>query len=150
LVREFSRLPRIAGVSSFGGQIKRYEVRPDPEQLKRYGITLTQLQNAITNNNANVGAGFPTQGGTAFKVRGVGLLGHGVDPMQQVLALPDPYVASRWIRDAERQRVEDIRDIVVASVNNVPVRVRDLVARGDLGEGVAVGHQPRLGRVSIS
>src|SRR5262249_53762362 len=49
-----------------------------------------------------------------------------------------------------KQRVEDIADIVVTSVNNVPVRVRDLVARGSLGEGVVVGHQPRLGRVSLS
>ena len=54
LVREFSRIPRIAGVAGFGGDVKRYEVRPDPEQLKRYGVTLAQLQNAIANNNANV------------------------------------------------------------------------------------------------
>ena len=41
-------------------------------------------------------------------------------------------------------------DIVVTSVNNVPVHVRDLVARGSLGEGVVVGFQPRLGRMSLS
>src|SRR5581483_9487230 len=47
LEREFRRVPRIAGVTSFGGTVKRYEVRPDPERLKRYGITLQQLQNTI-------------------------------------------------------------------------------------------------------
>src|SRR5262245_17901403 len=150
LVRELSRLPKIAGVSSFGGQTKRYEVRPDPDQLKRYGVTLAQLQQAISNSNANVGAGFLNQGGTAFNVRGVGLLGQGRDPMQDVLGLSSPHAAARALRDAEEGRVEDIADIVVTSVNNVPIRVRDLVAKGSLGDGVAVGFQPRLGRMSLS
>src|SRR5437764_1891301 len=35
LEREFKRLPRIADVTSFGGLVKRYEIRPDPERLKR-------------------------------------------------------------------------------------------------------------------
>src|SRR6516162_3893168 len=49
LEREFRRLPRIADVTSFGGTVKRYEIQPDPERLKRFGITLQQLQNAISN-----------------------------------------------------------------------------------------------------
>ncbi len=150
LDREFRRIPRIIGVSSFGGQIKRYEIRPDPEQLKRYGITLQQLQNAVTNNNANTGAGFLNQGGNAINVRGIGLLGYGLDPMQQVFAFPDAFVASRRLRDAERQRIDDLREIVVTTVNNVPVRVRDLVAGGEQNHGVTVGSLPRLGKVSVS
>src|SRR5690349_4533742 len=49
LERTFRRVPRIADVSSFGGAVKRYEIRPDPDRLKRYGITLQQLQTAISN-----------------------------------------------------------------------------------------------------
>src|SRR5262245_50352695 len=37
LVREFRRIPGIIDVISFGGTRKRYEVRPDPDRLKRYG-----------------------------------------------------------------------------------------------------------------
>ena len=59
---------------NFGGEVKRYEIRPDPEQLKRYGVTLQQLQTAVSNSNANVGAGYLVQGGTAMNVRGIGLL----------------------------------------------------------------------------
>jgi heavy metal efflux system protein len=154
LDREFRRLPRIAGVTGFGGTTKRYEVRPDPERLKRYGITLQQLQNAISNSNANVGAGHLVQGPNAANVRGVGLLGRGVDPMQQVFALPSAYLAASRLRDAERQRVEEIGDVVVTSVGNVPVRVRDLVDQDysgpDGGAGIVVGYQPRLGKVGLS
>src|SRR5215471_5537766 len=44
LEREFRRVPRIVDVSSSGGMIKRYEIHPDPDRMKRYGITLQQLQ----------------------------------------------------------------------------------------------------------
>src|SRR6516165_7734250 len=40
LEREFRRVPRIADIASSGGTIKRYEIHPDPERLKMYGITL--------------------------------------------------------------------------------------------------------------
>src|SRR6266853_4107200 len=51
LERQFRRIPRIADVASSGGTVKRYEIHPDPDRLKRYGITLQQLQTAIANSN---------------------------------------------------------------------------------------------------
>src|SRR4051812_8444880 len=47
LQRAFRRLPGIAGVVSAGGTVKRYEIRPDPDRLKEYGITLSQLEETI-------------------------------------------------------------------------------------------------------
>src|SRR5262245_33954302 len=44
LERQFRRVPRIIDIVSSGGTVKRFEVRPDPERLIRYGITLDQLQ----------------------------------------------------------------------------------------------------------
>ena len=40
LEREFRTVPRIVDVTSFGGTVRRYEVQPDPDRLRRYGITL--------------------------------------------------------------------------------------------------------------
>jgi cobalt-zinc-cadmium resistance protein CzcA len=150
LDREFRRIPRIAALTSFGGEVKRYEIMPDPEQLKRYGITLAQFQNAISNNNQNVGAGYLFQGGTTMNVRGVGLLGSGDDPMQKAMLMRWPRSAAHYLREKEKERLEDIRDIVVLSVNNVPIRVRDLVVKGPHSDGVVMGYQPRLGRVAVS
>ncbi len=160
LERAFKRLPRIADVTSFGGTVKRYELRPDPERLKRYGVTLAQLQAAVAASNANVGAGVLQQKGNpnAINVRSVGLIGMGADPMQEAMALSDPYEAYAHMRQAEQERLREMRDIVVQTVNNVPVRVKDLVVGGPAlspgtlpsEEGVAVSHVPRLGRVAIS
>ncbi len=150
ITRELIRLPKIAGLTSFGGEVKRYEIHPDPEQMKRYGISLGQFQNAISNANANVGAGYLNQGGVAMNVRGIGLLGRGDDPMIRAMMQPTPRAADHLLREAERDRLDDIRDIVVTAVNNVPVRVRDLVVKDGLRDGVKMGAQPRLGRVSVS
>src|SRR5215467_8598061 len=46
LQRELLRVQRIAGVTGAGGTIKRYEIHPDPDRLRWYGITLAQLANA--------------------------------------------------------------------------------------------------------
>ncbi len=94
ITRDLIRLPRIAGLTSFGGEVKRFEVLPDPEQMKRYGISLAQIQNAISNANANVGAGYLNQGGVAINVRGIGLLGRGDDPMVRAMLLPSPRAAA--------------------------------------------------------
>jgi cobalt-zinc-cadmium resistance protein CzcA len=157
LQREFRRIPRVADVTGFGGTVRRYELHPDPERLKLYGITLTQLQNAIAASNANVGGDYLRQGPTVQVVRNLGLIGQGQDPVQFALALDGPAVANRFLRREEQRRLQEIRQIVLASTNNMPVCVEDVVEGGPLppGEevgtrGVVVGWQTRLGKVAIS
>ena len=156
LERVFRRVPRIGDVSSFGGTVKRYEVHPDPDLLKRYGISLAQLQNAISSSNVNIGGDYIHQGSAAQVVRGLGLLGGGLDPAQTALAKKDPAEAARYLREEEDRRVREIRDIGVTSNNNVAVRVGDVVDGGrvppgyDAGNrGVVVSNQTRLGQVAL-
>src|SRR5437660_545870 len=98
LERTFRRVPKIADVSSFGGLVKRYEICPDPDRLRRYGITLQQLQTAIFNSNGNVGGDILVQGRLALNVRGIGLIGGGIDAMQQVLGMKEAYTAAAHLR----------------------------------------------------
>jgi cobalt-zinc-cadmium resistance protein CzcA len=227
LVREFRSVQRIVDVVSFGGSVRRYEVQPDPDRLRRYGVTLTQLQTALINSNATVGGDYVTQGQVAMTVRSVGLFGGGMDPVYKVLGyegqeaetylaelaaspqqkqriragleqkqVDKPYPehfgletlrtyfdrlagrkvpvsltdeerehvriinqraarrAADVLRTEEIRRIRDIRSLVIASVNNQPVRVEDVAEGGRLypgeipGErGVIVGHRTRLGRV---
>jgi cobalt-zinc-cadmium resistance protein CzcA len=153
LEREFRTVPRIVDVTSFGGTVRRYEVQPDPDRLRRYGVTLAQLQAALANGNATVGGDYVSQGQVALTVRSVGLFGGGADPVNKVLGLKDPAAAASILRAEEQRRVRDIRRLVIASVNNQPVRVEDVVeggraSPGELGtKGVVVSHQTRLGRI---
>jgi cobalt-zinc-cadmium resistance protein CzcA len=157
LERLFRRVPRIADIASQGGSVKRYEIHPDPLRMQRYGITLQQLENAITSSNANVGGEYVIQGETVQVVRGMGLIGDGEDPIEQALGMKDPIAARDYLRAEEARRIGEIRQIVLNATNNVPIRVGDVVEGGPLkpgddpaARGVVVGCQTRLGRVMIS
>ena len=69
----------LADVVSFGGSLKEYQVSVDPYQLKRYGVTLDQLANAVAANNANTGGGLLRRGDEALVIRGVGIFGSADD-----------------------------------------------------------------------
>jgi cobalt-zinc-cadmium resistance protein CzcA len=62
--------------------------------------------------------------------------------------------AAAILRDEERKRIEEIRQLVITSVNGRPIRVEDVVEGGRLGpgelpgqRGVVVSHQTRLGMI---
>jgi Cu/Ag efflux pump CusA len=155
LAREFQRLPGVMVVSA-GGTVKRYEVHPDPERLKRYGITLAQLQTALANSYANVGGEYRKQGKDLVVERTKPLLGGGIDPIEKALALKSAPEAAAYLRAEETRRLRELRSIVITSINNVPVRVDDIVEGGPLVDkdafstrGVVVGHHTRLGQVSL-
>ncbi len=158
LERELRRIPRVAGVTSCGGMVKRYEIHPDPDRLKEYGITLQQLENAISSSNANVGGDMIVQGGNVQIIRGIGLIGGGEDPMAYASThFTDPMEAAAYLRSEERRRIGEIRQIVITATNNVPIRVEHVVEGGpyhseaDLGrQGVVVGHHTRQGKVSFA
>jgi cobalt-zinc-cadmium resistance protein CzcA len=188
LEREFRRVPRIVDVSSSGGTVRRYEIHPDPDRLRRYGITLAQLQQALSNSNMTVGGDNINQGHTSLSVRSVGLFSGGEDPVRKVIGMKDPNplaaeelaraeeekhpdaaelreaqrrriarAAAAILRAEENRRIREIRQLVIASVNNKPIRVEDVVEGGRLApdeqpgaRGVVVGHQTRLGMVGHS
>ena len=155
--REFRRIPGVADVVSFGGTVKCYEVRPDPDLLKQYGVTLSELEDAIAKGNSNVGGNYLNQGDTVQVLRSLGLIGGGKDPLLKVLGLRSPQLARDRLREEERRRVLEIRKIVVKSTDNVPVRVEHLVEGGAIGggerlgeQGVVVSYRTRMGKVSLS
>jgi cobalt-zinc-cadmium resistance protein CzcA len=170
LEREFRRIPRIIDVTSGGGTVKRYEIHPDPDRLRQFGITLQQLQATLANANANVGGDYVVEGDVAMNVRSVGLLGGGQDPVLDVLGMrdPDPEGAAAlqraeaegaahvgWLREAQRRRVAEAAAGRLRSAEARRIReIRQLVVTSvnnkdilidDLVEGGRLGPGDRPG-----
>ncbi|WP_397568315.1 efflux RND transporter permease subunit [Schlesneria sp. T3-172] len=163
--RELKRVPGVAGVSGVGGSVKRYEVQPDPQRLRQYGVTLEQIQHALEHANGSGSGDNVVMGEQTSVVMSMGLLGQGQDPHQRVLEQPDPTVAARVLAAEAARRCLELRQVVVKAVNNVPVRIDQLVDGGPLlnsdgtsrvddrmlaSRGVVVSHVTRLGQASIS
>ena len=156
LEREFKQVPGVIDVTSQGGEIKRYEIHPDSERMKALGVTLQQVQSALSSSNANVGGDYIFRGNNTIMVRTRGLVGGGGDPIERAIAMNTPEEAARFLREEEQQRLREIRNIVITSNDNVPIRIDNIVEGGPLlspanssVQGVVVGHQPRLGRLSL-
>jgi heavy metal efflux system protein len=68
--------PDVVDDSSFGGITKEYQIRVDPDKLVSYGLSLAQIEQQLSNANANGGGSFIEQGSQQVNVREVGLVQH--------------------------------------------------------------------------
>ena len=96
-------------------------------------MTLQQVEDAISQSNANVGGDVLTLGSQSHNVRAIGLLGEGVDPL-------DPANADHAYA-IEVEKLEDIQDVVVTDVQR---HARSTSSRSPRW---SIGYQPRLGIV---
>ena len=71
--KNLKSVPNIVDVASFGGPTREYQVRLDPDKLIAYGLSLSQVEQQLTNNNVNAGGSFIEVGLQQINVREVGL-----------------------------------------------------------------------------
>jgi len=88
----------IADVSSFGGQLKQYEVSVRTDKLRSLGVSISDVYDALQNNNQNTGGAYIEKGPTVLFIRTEGLA----------------------------KTIEDIQQIVVKRSNGIPVLIRDV------------------------
>jgi len=103
-------VPDVVDDSSFGGITREYQVRLDPDKLISYGLNLAQIEQQLSNANANGGGSFIEQGSQQINVRALGLL----------------------------RKVADIEQTVIKTQNGTPVRVRD-IATVEQGPKIRLG-----------
>ena len=91
-------VPGVVDDTNFGGFTTEYQLNLDPKQLVHFGLGITDVINAINNNNANAAGGRVSRGDQSYVIRGVGLI----------------------------RSLTDIGSTVVTQVNGAPVLMRDL------------------------
>ncbi|MCH4245900.1 MAG: CusA/CzcA family heavy metal efflux RND transporter [Acinetobacter gerneri] len=107
---QLQRVQGVAEINSIGGYNKTYVVSPDLKRLQQLQIPLSDLQNALKENNENRGAGFIENNGQQLTVRIPGTL----------------------------NSIEDIQNISIDTKNGVPVRVAD-IATVSIGHDLRTG-----------
>src|SRR5271169_7430 len=97
-------VPDVVDDSSFGGITREYQIRIDPDKLVSYGLSLAQVEQQLTNANANAGGSFIEEGSQQINVRAVGLV----------------------------RNVADIEKTVIKTQNGTALRIKDIavVAQG--------------------
>src|SRR6202044_1633642 len=72
--KNFKAVPNVVDVASFGGATREYQVRVDPDKLVSYGLSIGQVEQQLTNNNANGGGSFIEAGLQQINIQEVGLV----------------------------------------------------------------------------
>jgi len=85
LLKEFKSVPNVVDVSDFGGTVREYQVRVDPNKLVSYGLSIGQVEQQLSANNINAGGSFVESGLQQMNVRTLGLFGNVSDIEQTVL-----------------------------------------------------------------
>src|SRR5271163_1175512 len=83
--KNFKAVPDVVDVASFGGPTREYQVRVDPNKLISYGLSLAQVEQQLTNNNANAGGSFIESGLQQINIGEVGLVRNVQDIANTVL-----------------------------------------------------------------
>jgi heavy metal efflux system protein len=73
--RQLLRVSGVADVSSFGGKLKQYEIAIDPNKLKSFGLTVSDVFTALESNNQNTGGAYIERESTVLYIRSEGLIG---------------------------------------------------------------------------
>jgi len=74
ITKQLKSVPDVIDVSVFGGATREYQVLVDPNKLISYGLSIGQVEQALTNNNVNAGGGFIERGEQVINVRALGLV----------------------------------------------------------------------------
>jgi heavy metal efflux system protein len=96
--KNFKSVPNVVDVASFGGPTREYQVRVDPDKLVSYGLSLAQVEQQLTNNNANAGGSFIEAGLQQINISEVGLV----------------------------KTAQDIAETVITTKSGTPLRVKDI------------------------
>lgn len=112
----------VGEVNSWGGQTRQFQVVVDPRKLEKYGLALRQVLRALADNNTAFGGGFIEHRSERYTVRGLGLAA-GVDDLKRIV------LASK---DGVPVFVGDVADVIVA-----PMPRNGAVTRDGKGETVS-------------
>ena len=117
----------VAEVNALGGKVKIYQVTPDLEALRTYGITLEQLMSTLEENNLNDGAGRVTQGVEGILVRSVGRINDILDINHLSVATVKDKVIS----------VSDVANVHVGHLTRAGFSTKN--GKGEVVQGLVLG-----------
>ncbi|MBK7848636.1 MAG: efflux RND transporter permease subunit [Zoogloea sp.] len=117
----------VADVNSLGGEVRSFEIIPDPAALAARGLTLGQLQLALESNNRNDGAGRLTEGEETLLVRAEGAI-QTLDDVRAIVLRSD---AGRVVR------IGDLADVRTGALTRYGAVTRN--GAGEAVQGLVLG-----------
>ncbi|MDO8631589.1 MAG: efflux RND transporter permease subunit, partial [Phycisphaerales bacterium] len=123
----------VAQVTVMGGQVKQFQVLADPDKLRRFELTLSDLEEALERANENSGGGFIVAGSQEFVVRNLGRV-------SAVRDIETSLVAARTSEGVTRPVL--VRDVAAVREGGAPIKRGDGSMNGRPAVIMAIQKQP--------
>ncbi|MDE2600700.1 MAG: efflux RND transporter permease subunit, partial [Rhodocyclaceae bacterium] len=120
-------IPGVADVNSLGGEVRSFEVVPNPRLLAARGLVLGDLQRALEQNNRNDGAGRLNDGEESLLVRAEGA----------VRTLDDVRAIVLGSRGGQVVRIGDVAEVRYGTLTRYGAVTRN--GQGESVEGLVLG-----------
>ena len=104
--RQLLGTPGVADVSSFGGNLKQYEVSIRPADLQAKGVTIDDVFNALEKGNQNTGGTYIEKGPTVLFIRTEGLV-ETIEDIQNI--------SIKQLDGGAPLRISDVADVQLAT-----------------------------------
>src|SRR5699024_9924872 len=101
----------VIDVNALGGKIKQYEDVIDPNHLRSYGLTISEVFSALESNNMNTGGAYIERNKMAHFIRGEGQI----------------------------RTLEDLNNIVVKNIDHLPITIGDVADKIHFGHQTRYG-----------
>ncbi|WP_434516782.1 efflux RND transporter permease subunit [Dechloromonas sp. ARDL1] len=143
-------IPGVADVNSLGGEVRTFEVVPNPRLLAARGLSLKDLQSVLETNNRNDGAGRLNDGEESLLVRAEGAIRNLDDVRAIVLQVRNGLVVR--IGDVAEVRFGALTRYGAVSQSGRGEAVQGLVLglRGANAQSVVEGVKARLAEIAPS
>ena len=120
IVPQLRNIKGVVEINTIGGLEKQFHVKPYPQKLLSYGVTIKDIINALEQNNNNVGAGYIEKNGEQYLIRIPGQVNN----------------------------LDDIGHIIVSKKDDLTIRIRDL-ADVKLGSPLRSGAATKDGEETV-
>ncbi|MDP6605772.1 MAG: CusA/CzcA family heavy metal efflux RND transporter [Dehalococcoidia bacterium] len=101
---ELASVSGVSEIASVGGFVRQYQITLDPNRLRAYGISISQIRQAIQRSNNDVGGRLLEVAEQEFMIRGLGYF-ESVEDIQQVALGMDERGTPILLRDVARVQI---------------------------------------------
>ncbi len=109
--RQLQTVQGVTAILSMGGHVLQYQIQLDPQEMRRYDVTMEEVVDAVQKNNRNVGGQYVEIGSEEYLIRGIGML----------------------------ETLDDIRELTVKEQDGITIRLAQIAKIGygpDIRRGV--------------
>jgi len=129
-------LSGVANVLVMGGDYKQYQVLANPEKLKYYDVTITELFQKVKESNINVPGGYINQYGSQYNIKGSGRIYSIEELKESVLKTVN----------GQTIKIKDVADVIIGAsdkIGDASLNVKPVVV-------LTISKQPQVNTLELT